>query len=171
MLEAEAKPGAFSRPLKPVHLLRMVRDRCRIFLEVKTWTKRREDPAHQARRRMLNRFLGNRSLPDASYCTHCGGCCELRSGLPDFPPDAPIPSGWRELFGNNLGRRHRFCPFLWEVEGTGQSFCAIHHYRPNPCRAFEEEECEYLRRDSDFLGFSPGAARLRAACRRLLRLL
>jgi hypothetical protein len=98
---------------------------------------------------------GEGELRDLSeYCTHCGGCCEIAGGLPDFPDHAVLPSPWRRAFGNGLGRGHRFCPFLWEVEGSGNSICAIHSCRPNPCRMFERDECEFLRQDPAYIDLS-----------------
>lgn len=93
------------------------------------------------------------------YCTHCGGCCEIASGLPDFPRDAPVSRRWKRLFGEGLGKGHRFCPFLLEHRGRGRSFCAIHPWRPQPCRLFGSEECAFLLGDPDFSenpGYSPG---------------
>lgn len=82
-----------------------------------------------------------------SYCDHCGLCCEICSGFPDFPdPDNP-PDAWRFAFGQGLGDGHRFCPFLLHDRRSGRSFCAIHAHRPNPCRIFEEDECRTVKNE------------------------
>lgn len=76
-----------------------------------------------------------------SYCDHCGLCCEICSGFPDFPDPENPPDAWQFVFGQGLGYGHRFCPFLLHDRREGRSFCAIHPHRPNPCRIFEEDEC------------------------------
>lgn len=97
------------------------------------------------------------SPEDSSYCVHCGGCCEIASGLDDFPPESSMPPRWRHLFCRGLGKGHRFCPFLWEDTKKGRSLCSVHPWRANPCRIFEREECEYFLNDPDYLEISnPG---------------
>lgn len=109
-------------------------------------------------------------LPDAedasAYCSHCGGCCEIASGLPEFPPGASIPDEWMRTFGTGLGKNHRFCSFLWEAKG--RSLCAIHPWRSYPCRTFEKEECDFLLRDPSFTALSERKM-LVAAARLLMR--
>lgn len=80
-----------------------------------------------------------------TYCDHCGLCCEICSGFPDFPDPNHPPDAWRFVFGQGLGYGHRFCPFLLQDRRAGRSFCAIHRYRPNPCRIFEEDECQTVK--------------------------
>ncbi len=82
-----------------------------------------------------------------SYCDHCGLCCEICSGFPDFPDPHNPPDAWRFIFGQGLGDGHRFCPFLLHDRRGGRSFCAIHTYRPNPCRIFEEDECRTVKNE------------------------
>lgn len=87
-------------------------------------------------------------LPEQSgYCSHCGGCCEIASGFPSFPRATSLPLRWQQLFGAGLGEGHRFCAFLWEFDASGRSVCAIHPWRPAPCRAFAEDECAFLKND------------------------
>jgi hypothetical protein len=79
------------------------------------------------------------------YCDHCGECCEIASGLAEFVPGVLLPLPWQTIFGQGLGRWHRFCPFLWELRRSGRSLCAIHPWRPLACRAFERDECLFLK--------------------------
>lgn len=111
----------------------LLRVRSRFFLQVRAW-----------RLAIDEHFAADRER-DCTLCDHCGACCEIASGLAAFPPLTELPTGWRRRFNEGLGRWHRFCPFLWELEGTGRSRCAIHPWRPLPCRAFGEEECAYLK--------------------------
>lgn len=90
----------------------------------------------------------------ASYCIHCGGCCEIASGLDDFPSESAMPPHWRRLFCDGLGKGHRFCPFLWEDTKKGRSLCPVHPWRSNPCRIFEREECDYFLNDPDYIEIS-----------------
>jgi hypothetical protein len=145
----------------------LVDERCRFFNEVKEWLTQFGGGSLKIQ---PEQFLLLENDSPGAYCTHCGGCCELRSGLPDFPPESIIPEHWKEMFGHGLGSDHRFCPFLWEFKRTGLSFCSIHPFRSNPCRTFELEECEYLRNDPDFLSISTQGYTLRA-CRKLFHLL
>jgi hypothetical protein len=107
------------------HAFRIVRERISIFDEVKSWRKK-----------------GNALVPGDSgkeaeaplYCNKCGLCCEVASGMADFPFPEKLPASWREIFSNGLGRGHRFCPFLWEDNGSGGSLC----------RLFDSEECDFF---------------------------
>jgi hypothetical protein len=148
-------------------LFRMLEERGRIFLEVRRWIL--ESQREQ-------KWTGHvRSTPEepsltSGYCTHCGGCCEIASGFPDFPPEAEIPSHWQRIFGVGLGTGHRFCAFLWEVDAQGQSRCAIHPWRSTPCRLFEEDECAYFMNDLEANAlFDPRA--FSVACHRLSHLI
>ncbi len=127
-----------------VRMLRMLRERSRIFLETDRWIKKRRG---ETGKRYQVLFDATELSSEASYCMHCGGCCEIASGLPDFPGGSEIPPRWRLVFGDGLGRGHRFCAFLWEFDASGLSFCAIHPWRSTPCRVFEEEECKYFMND------------------------
>lgn len=92
-----------------------------------------------------------------SYCDHCGLCCEICSGFPDFPDPHNPPDAWQFVFGQGLGFGHRFCPFLMHDRRANGSFCAIHRYRPNPCRIFEEDECRTVKTElSDELARTHG---------------
>ncbi len=131
------------------HLLRMLRERSCVFLEVKIRLEIQED---RRKPRSVRTDEDSASLAFIqSYCNDCGVCCEIASGYPDFPPCADIPARWKNIFGGGLGKGHRFCPFLLEPEGSGRSLCGIHPWRPNPCRIFEEDECRYLRHDPGFV--------------------
>lgn len=90
------------------------------------------------------------SLEVSDYCTHCGGCCEIASGLAVFPEDGSCPDEWRSVFASGLGPGHRFCPFLLERRRSGGSLCAIHPWRPEVCRVFGREECDFLRNDPSY---------------------
>lgn len=69
--------------------------------------------------------------------------------MPDFPHPGELPAEWEGLFANGLGRGHRFCPFLWEDNGTGGSLCSIYPFRSNPCRLFGLEECDFFWKTSE----------------------
>jgi len=121
---------------KRTRALRMIRERIAIFNEVKNWRKNQGS----AQIPILN--VLDRNVPD--YCNKCGLCCEVASGMPDFPAPGALPGRWREIFANGLGRGHRFCPFLWEDNGSGGGFCSIYPLRSNPCRLFGSEECDFF---------------------------
>jgi hypothetical protein len=158
MRALENEPGWNRLPFRfrRNRLLGMLDERASFFLEI----KQRLNGRYQGSPSSVDLFdapsvEGGAKLCDPSeYCTHCGGCCEIAGGLPDFPEFAAIPAQWLRAFGNGLGRGHRFCPFLWEVEGSGNSLCAVHSCRPNPCRMFERDECEFLRRDPAYIDLS-----------------
>lgn len=139
-LMADAGYRKLAPRLQRSRVLRLFRERSEIFLEVKQWKTRRGDPAYRP-------SGGKDELADG-YCSHCGWCCEICSGYPDFPEESEITQRWKEIFGNGLGRGHRFCAFLWEWEGE-RSLCSIHPHRSNPCRVFEREECEFLMKDPE----------------------
>ena len=84
-----------------------------------------------------------------AYCNKCGLCCEVASGMPDFPSPSPIPARWRQMFANGLGQGHRFCPFLWEDNVSGGGLCSIYPHRSNPCRLFGSEECDFFRKSDE----------------------
>ena len=153
----------------------MLVERCNFFLEVRKWTTERSDqPSNGLRAAGCGLRAAGKSTSEKTdqssetsaqakaqvtetpshYCTHCGGCCEIASGLPEFPSPNPIPPSWWVAFGEGLGKGHRFCPFLWELDGSGNSVCAIHPWRPNPCRLFERDECEIVLQDADYLELS-----------------
>ena len=156
-----------SRRVQKNRLLRILEERARIFLEVNKWI--REKSKDEEWRRQIESAIEGPSLPPG-YCSHCGGCCEIASGFPDFPPETAIPGRWQRLFGNGLGRGHRFCAFLWELDASGQSLCAIHPWRSNPCRVFEKEECEYFMRDLETNDLIDPKA-FSVTCRRLFHLI
>jgi len=105
----------------------------------------------------------------SDYCSHCGGCCEIASGFPDFPLESALPLRWQRLFGDGLGKGHRVCAFLWELNASGMSLCAIHPWRSNPCRIFEEAECAYFMKDLE--GHPPFRGQdISMTCQRLSRL-
>jgi hypothetical protein len=145
------------------HLHRLLEERSRIFLEVSIWRLKNLGKKGSAPPSL-------ESVEPSGYCNHCGGCCEIASGFPDFPCETVIPLRWQRLFGDGLGKGHRFCAFLWEINASGRSICAIHPWRSHPCRAFEEAECAFFMKDLKAhplfrpLDFS-------MACRRLSRLI
>jgi hypothetical protein len=156
-----------SRRVQKNRLLRMLDERARIFLEVRKWLRERK--GEEGWRDQIASAHHGPYLP-SGYCSHCGGCCEIASGFPDFPPDTAIPPRWQRLFGDGLGRGHRFCAFLWELDASGRSLCAIHPWRSNPCRVFEEEECDYFMKDLETNPlFDPKA--FSVTCRRLSHLI
>lgn len=120
-----------------VQAARLLRERVFIFLEVKEWKRPRT--ASERREALILKHL-----QPPPYCNKCGLCCEVASGMPDFPSPAGLPKRWREIFAQGLGRGHRFCPFLWEDNGAGGSLCSIYPLRSNPCRLFDIEECIFF---------------------------
>lgn len=128
-------------------LLRLLQERSAIFCQVRDWFQQKTNGPEPGEAFLVR---PENKADHFSYCTHCGGCCEIASGWPDFPAGVEIPSAWINLFGAGLGPYHRFCPFLWEVDGEGLSLCAIHAWRPNPCRLFAEDECRFLMIDPTF---------------------
>ncbi|MCE5333948.1 MAG: YkgJ family cysteine cluster protein [Desulfobacteraceae bacterium] len=116
---------------------RLLRERILIFAEVKAWRR----PQSASERREAFRL---KSLQPPEYCNKCGLCCEVASGIADFPFPSGLPERWKEIFAQGLGRGHRFCPFLWENNGEGGSLCSIYPWRSNPCRLFDIEECDFF---------------------------
>ena len=146
MLATQREPGW--RHLSPriwrAHLRRMLEERSRIFLEVCRWKSDKQQREGGQRLALLPSL---ETLEGSGYCSHCGGCCEIASGFPDFPSETALPLRWQHIFGDGLGKGHRFCAFLWEHNASGLSVCAVHPWRSNPCRAFEEDECAYFMMD------------------------
>jgi hypothetical protein len=169
LLTLQQEPGwrHASRRVRKNRLLKILKERARIFLEVRKWIIARR--GRDEWREQLRAAHGEGALP-SGYCSHCGGCCEIASGFPDFPPDTKIPTRWQRIFGDGLGKGHRFCAFLWELDASGRSLCAIHPWRSNPCRTFEEEECEFFMKDLETNAFFPPEV-FSVACRRLSRLI
>jgi hypothetical protein len=128
--------------------------RAQFYREVNDWLQQRPD--WQPARELRQSGVARDSLDQ--YCDHCGECCEIASGLAEFLPGMELSLRWQTIFGHGLGRWHRFCPFLWEIPDSGRSLCAIHQGRPLPCRAFERDECLFLKTDTSpqALGFGTG---------------
>lgn len=114
---------------------RLIFERISFFNEVKIWQRKRNGLP-------IGESGGSHKAPN--YCNRCGLCCEVASGMPDFPCSCELPEKWRIVFANGLGRGHRFCPFLWEDRNSGGSRCSIYPWRSNPCRLFEVEECDFF---------------------------
>ncbi len=142
--------------------VRMLAERCTILDEVRV-LMRESSPQEGTKPGDIVRM-------PAGYCDHCGFCCEIASGLPEFPPDSLLPPSWRRIFGSGLGQGHRFCAFLWEHRRSGRSFCSVHPWRSSACRVFEEEECAYMKEDPGFKA-SAERGRLVKTLRWLMRLL
>lgn len=122
--------------------IRMLAERCSILSEVRA-LKWESATLNSAKPEDIVRM-------PAGYCDHCGFCCEIASGLPEFPAESRLPLPWRRIFGDGLGHGHRFCPFLWEYRRSGRSFCSVHPWRSKACRVFEEEECAFMKEDPGF---------------------
>lgn len=142
--------------------LRLLAERCEILAEVRASLKE-SGPR-------IGKNPGDIVRMSSGYCDHCGFCCEIASGLQEFPPESLLPPPWRHIFGHGLGRGHRFCAFLWEHRRSGRSFCSVHPWRSRACRVFEEEECAFMKEDP---GFKTSAERRRLVktLRWLMRLL
>ena len=166
LLTLQAEPGWAKLPsrLRRASLSRLLAERSLFFLEVCKWRLARNH-ADLGNLQSRSECSGDPG-PPPGYCSHCGACCEIASGLPDFPLTDEIPDSWMEAFGEGLGRGHRFCAFLLEERPLGRSLCAIHRWRPNPCRDFEQDECEYLMQHQGF--FPPLRDRRISVARRWL---
>ncbi|MDR3567011.1 MAG: YkgJ family cysteine cluster protein [Syntrophobacteraceae bacterium] len=127
---------------KKVMAIRMLGQRASVFQEVINWKQIRQEAPSP----VLD-SKDNAVVPD--YCNKCGLCCEVASGMADFPVPEAVPAGWGEFFGNGLGKGHRFCPFLWEDNATSGGLCSIYSLRSNPCRLFGIEECEFFWKSSE----------------------
>ena len=136
-LKGERWWASLSLRARRVNAIRMLGQRTAIFKEVKNWRQNRKTAQIPA-----PNTADNLSAPE--YCNKCGLCCEVASGMPDFPLPEALPAGWSELFGNGLGRGHRFCPFLWEDNFSRGGFCSIYCLRSNPCRLFGPDECDFF---------------------------
>lgn len=166
-LQQESAWNRASGRLRRKRALLILEERARIFLAVQKWITER-DGTDEWRMRFRPAF-GKWSLPEG-YCSHCGGCCEIASGLPDFPAGTQISLRWQRIFGDGLGKHHRFCAFLWEWDASGRSMCAIHPWRSNPCRIFDEEDCRLIMKDLEITPlFDPRA--FSVTCQRLSRLI
>ncbi len=134
--------------LQRAWLLQVILQRSDFFLQVRQWVQTQDGNA------AAGDFAAAERPPANGYCNHCGECCEIASGLPQFPVPDQLPLDWQLIFAAGLGRHHRFCAFLWEIAGSGRSLCAIHRWRPLPCRLFEKDECDYLRQHPPAFGGS-----------------
>lgn len=167
-LQTEAAFKRLPHGVRKTRFQQVIAERSLFFREIQKWrfSRRPAGPETREHRGETCVAVGQPS----EYCTHCGGCCEISSGLQDFSLTEGIPASWLEVFGEGLGRGHHFCAFLLEERAFRRSLCAIHLWRPNPCRAFEQDECEYLMQDQ---AFSPpwSDERLSVARRRLVHLI
>ena len=171
LLAAEPRWAQKPPRLKRIKIVRLLQERSRFFLQVHQWL----DGHNTGKPDNLSEGYGNQGGKDDdvsvdTYCIHCGGCCEIACGLPDFPADSILPTRWQRIFGEGLGEDHRFCPFLWEDRPSGGSLCSIHPWRSRPCRIFEAEECRFLLDDPEFKKLSDPVA-LKKVYRLLLRLI
>ena len=94
-------------------------------------------------------FTGSPSenLPEAGWCNHCGGCCEIRGGPPEFTGSFAAPDHWHAYFRGDGCEHQRFCPFLFEYYASGKFFCSIYQVKPKCCWTFDRDECDFLQRD------------------------
>ena len=86
-------------------------------------------------------------FPETGWCEHCGGCCEIRGGPPEFTSSTELPASWQLYFRGDGCKSQRFCPFLFEYFATGRYFCSIYRIKPKCCWEFDREECEFLQYD------------------------
>ena len=87
------------------------------------------------------------SLPGEGWCNYCGGCCEIRGGLPEFSGPFSPPDHWFFYFRGDSIDHQRFCPFLFEYFASAKYFCAIYKVKPKGCWEFDREECQFLKED------------------------
>ena len=86
-------------------------------------------------------------FPETGWCEHCGGCCEIRGGPPEFTASFELPGSWQLYFRGDGCKSQRFCPFLFEYFATDRYFCSIYWIKPKCCWEFDREECEFLQND------------------------
>jgi len=123
------------------HLLRWAE----IFLSIRQDLKNLNDLSEISTMRLLD--SREQSLPEAIWCAHCGGCCEIRGGIPEFRGNSRLPGLWYVYFRGDGCEYQRFCPFLFEYLATAKFFCAIYEIKPRCCWEFDREECEFLQKD------------------------
>ena len=87
------------------------------------------------------------TIPVTTLCNHCGCCCEIRGGPPEFTGSIGPPSHWIVYFSGNGSKYQRFCPFLFEYFASGKFFCSIYQIKPQCCWEFDREECDFLQKD------------------------
>jgi len=148
-LQREKWWNALSERSRRVMAVVLIHQRISVFHDVKQWKTRRGKDTLLAKAP-----VSDTRPPD--YCDKCGLCCEIASGMPDFPDCPGLPERWRTMFGNGLGRGHRFCPFLWEDGNSGGGLCSIYQWRSNPCRMFDSEECDFFRNSPEPAEISSG---------------
>lgn len=159
-LEQEPAWQRYPLRLKRARLLQILLQRSRFFLTVKQWVQKQGLPVPAT----TADCAAVKAAQTDDYCNHCGECCEIASGLPQFPAPDQLPPDWQRTFAAGLGRHHRFCGFLWEAAGSARSVCAIHPWRPIPCRLFAREECDYLRQHPGPVAEGNDAALLSPLC-------
>ncbi|MDR3557756.1 MAG: YkgJ family cysteine cluster protein [Syntrophobacteraceae bacterium] len=155
-LKGERWWTSLSSRARRVNAIRMLGQRASLFKEVKSW--RDNLPAAPESLPCTSQDL---TVPE--YCNKCGLCCEVASGMDDFPFPAQLPAGWKEFFGNGLGKGHRFCPFLWEDNSASGGLCSIYQLRSRPCRLFGPDECEFFWNSSEPGELSDGKKILKVA--------
>ncbi|MGC9195551.1 MAG: YkgJ family cysteine cluster protein [Syntrophobacteraceae bacterium] len=146
-LRSEPWWASLSLRAKRVTAIRMLAQRGALFKEVKKWRQNNKSEQIET----LD-AADNPGVPD--YCNKCGLCCEVASGMADFPFPERMPPGWKLLFADGLGRGHRFCPFLWEDNCSGGGLCSIYPLRSNPCRLFGVDECDFFWKSKEPLELS-----------------
>ena len=97
--------------------------------------------------RMKLQGSAKETIPATTLCKHCGGCCEIRGGPPEFTGSIGPPSHWIVYFSGDGSKYQRFCPFLFEYFTTGKFFCSIYQIKPQCCWEFDREECDFLQKD------------------------
>ena len=87
------------------------------------------------------------TIPQTGSCNHCGCCCEIRGGPPEFTGSVEPPGEWLGYFRGDCTGFQRFCPFLFEYFAMGKFFCSIYLIKPKCCWEFDQEECDFLQKD------------------------
>ena len=86
-------------------------------------------------------------LSTDGWCSHCGSCCEIRGGPPEFTGSFEVPQRWLVYFCGDGCTYQRFCPFLCEYFCSGKFFCSVYHIKPRCCWEFDRDECDFLQKD------------------------
>ncbi|MBW1786120.1 MAG: hypothetical protein JRK53_05795 [Deltaproteobacteria bacterium] len=84
---------------------------------------------------------GDQDVFRDQWCSLCGVCCQLTGTVPDPPRPVRYPGYWYAWLAGDGPVLQKFCPFLFELPRKALYFCAIHHVKPETCRAYGREDC------------------------------
>jgi hypothetical protein len=117
----------------------------KIFLSIRQDLKNLNNHGELSAMKLVDR--PQEPLPETIWCEYCGGCCEIRGGVPEFDDRYRPRRLWYVYFRGDGCEYQRFCPFLFEYFATAKFFCAIYKIKPKCCWEFDHEECKFLQKD------------------------